>query len=264
MAVKNPAFNGNKAFSPDATAAELQALYDAPSANRAPEKALTYEATIAKSFISFAVLILGAVGGWTITTANPALGMGIVTFAAIGGFVLAMVNIFKKEPVPALILAYALLEGFLLGAISLIFDAQWSGIVAQAVIATIVVVGVTLALFASGKIRASARATKIFLIGIVAYVVFSLVSLIMSMFGATTGQFGLNSVEVFGIPLGLLIGPIVILLAAYSLVLDFDMIQRGVNNKAPAKFAWTGAFSIMVTVVWLYMQILQMLALSRN
>jgi uncharacterized YccA/Bax inhibitor family protein len=56
----------------------------------------------------------------------------------------------------------------------------------------------------------------------------------------------------------------VILLAAYSLVLDFDMIQRGVNNKAPAKFAWTGAFSIMVTVVWLYMQILQMLALSRN
>jgi uncharacterized YccA/Bax inhibitor family protein len=225
---------------------------------------MTYEDTVAKSFISFLVLILGAVAGWVVTTANPALGMGIVTFAAIGGFVLAMVNIFKKEPVPALILAYALLEGFLLGAISLIFDAQWSGIVAQAVIATVVVVGVTLALFASGKVRASARATKIFFIAIIAYLVFSVVSMLMQAFGGTTGMFGLNSVEIFGIPLGLIIGPLVILLGAYSLVLDFDMVQRGVQNKAPAKFAWTGAFSIMVTVVWLYMQILQFLAIARN
>lgn len=264
MAVNNPAFTGNKAFSQNATAEELQALYDAPSANRAPEAALTYEATIAKSFISFVVLILGAVAGWVITTNNPALGMSIVTFAGIGAFILAMVNIFKKEPVPALILGYALLEGFLLGAISLVFDAQWNGIVAQAVIATVVVVGVTLALFASGKVRASARATKIFFIAIVAYLVFSLVSMFMQMFGATQGMFGLNSVEIFGIPLGLIIGPLVILLGAYSLVLDFDMIQRGVANKAPAKFAWTGAFSIMVTVVWLYLQILQFLAIARN
>ncbi len=264
MAVNNPAFTGNKAFSPNATAAELQALYDAPSANRAPEAALTYEATIAKSFISFVVLILGAVAGWMITANNPTFGMGMVSIAAIGGFVLAMVNIFKKEPSPALILAYAALQGVFLGAISLVFDAQWSGIVAQAVVATVVVVGVTLALFASGKIRASARATKIFFIAIIAYVVFSVVSLFMQMFGADLGQFGLNSVEIFGIPLGLIIGPLVILLAAYSLVLDFDMIQRGVQNKAPAKFAWTGAFSIMVTVIWLYLQILQFLAIARD
>jgi uncharacterized YccA/Bax inhibitor family protein len=199
-----------------------------------------------------------------ITSMNPGLGMGMITIAGIGAFVLAMVNIFKKEPVPALILAYAALEGVLLGGISLVFDAQWSGIVAQAVVATIVVVGVTLALFANGKIRASARATKIFFIAIIAYLVFSVVSLLMSAFGATSGTFGLNSVEIFGIPLGLIIGPLVILLAAYSLVLDFDMVQRGVQNKAPAKFAWTGAFSIMVTVVWLYMQILQFLAIARD
>ena len=264
MAVNNPAFTGNKAFSPNATAAELQALYDAPSANRAPERAMTYEDTIAKSFISFMVLIVGAVAGWVITSMNPALGMGMITVAGIGAFVLAMVNIFKKEPVPALILAYAALEGVLLGGISLVFDAQWSGIVAQAVIATFVVVGVTLALFANGKIRASARATKIFFIAIIAYLVFSVVSMLMQAFGATSGTFGLNSVEIFGIPLGLIIGPLVILLAAYSLVLDFDMVQRGVQNKAPAKFAWTGAFSIMVTVVWLYMQILQFLAIARD
>lgn len=264
MAVNNPAFTGNKAFSPNATAEELQALYDAPSANRAPESAMTYEDTVAKSFISFVVLLVGAAAGWILTSMNPAAGAGLMMFAGIGAFVLAMVNIFKKEPTPALILAYAALEGALLGGISLVFDAQWSGIVAQAVIATIVVVGVTLALFATGKVRASARATKIFFIAIISYLIFSVVSMLMQAFGATSGMFGLNSVEIFGIPLGLIIGPLVILLAAYSLVLDFDMIQRGVANKAPAKFAWTGAFSIMVTVVWLYMQILQFLAIARD
>ena len=225
---------------------------------------MTYEDTVAKSFISFLVLLVGAAAGWILTSMNPAAGSGLMIFAGIGAFVLAMVNIFKKEPSPALILAYAALEGALLGGISLVFDAQWSGIVAQAVIATVVVVGVTLALFATGKIRASARATKIFFIAIISYLIFSVVSMLMQAFGATNGTFGLNSVEIFGVPLGLIIGPLVILLAAYSLVLDFDMVQRGVANKAPAKFAWTGAFSIMVTVVWLYMQILQFLAIARD
>ena len=109
MAVNNPAFTGQKAFSPNATAAELQALYDAPSANRAPERAMTYEDTVAKSFISFVVLLVGAAAGWIITSMNPALGSGMIMVAGIGAFVLAMVNIFKKEPVPALILAYAAL-----------------------------------------------------------------------------------------------------------------------------------------------------------
>lgn len=264
MAVNNPAFTNNKAFSKNATPEELQALYDMPSANKVAEAPLTYEATIAKSFISFVVLLIGAAAGWITTTNNPQLGMTMVTIGAIGALILAMVNIFKKEPSPVLILGYALLEGIVLGAISMVFDAQWNGIALQAVIATVVVVGVTLALFATGKIRASARATKIFFIAIIAYVIFSLINFFMTAFGGVQGPFGLNSVEIMGIPLGVIIGPIVILLAAYSLVLDFDMIQQGVNNKVPAKFAWTGAFSIMVTVVWLYLQILQFLALTRD
>ena len=265
MAVNNPAFSQSKAFSNTASAEELQALYDMPSANTVPEPALTYEDTIAKSFIAFLVLLVGAAAGWVMTSTNPEFGMSIVSFAGIGAFVLALVNIFKREPSPALILAYAALIGVFLGGISLVFDSQWSGIAFQAVLATIVVVGTTLALFASGKVRASKRATKIFFIGIIAYLIFSVVNMFMMMFGATKGTFGLNSsVEIFGIPLGLLIGPLVILLGAYSLILDFDMIQRGVINKAPAKFAWTGAFSIMVTVVWLYLQILQFLAIARD
>lgn len=264
MALNNPAFSKNAAFSANPTAEELQALYDAPSANAVKERTLTVEDSVVKSFISFAVLIVGAVIAWNITMTNPALGSTLVTFGAIIGFVLALVNIFKKEPSPVLILAYALVEGVVLGGISSIFDAQWSGIAFQAVLATLLVVGVTLALFISGKIRASRRATKIFMIGMVSYILFAVVNMFLVMFGVVQTPFGINGVEVFGIPLGIIIGIFVVLMAAYSLVLDFDMIQQGVRNGAPAKFAWTGAFSIMMTVVWLYLQILQMLALSRD
>lgn len=264
MALQNPAFSKNAAFSANPTAEELQALYDAPSANAVPERTLTVEDAVVKSFVSFAVLIIGAVIAWNITATNPALGSTIVGIGALVGFVLALVNIFKKEPSPALILAYAFVEGGVLGGISSIFDAQWNGIVFQAVLATLLVVGVTLALFVSGKVRASRRATKIFMIGMISYIAFSLVNMFLVMFGVIQTPFGINGVEVFGIPLGIVIGIFVVLMAAYSLVLDFDMIQQGVNNKAPAKFAWTGAFSILMTVVWLYLQILQMLALSRD
>jgi uncharacterized YccA/Bax inhibitor family protein len=138
--------------------------------------------------------------------------------------------------------------------------------VLQAVIATLVVVGVTLALFASGKIRASKKATKVFLIALIGYAVFSLVNVGIMIFGGAGGNpWGLRgSVEIFGIPLGVVLGVFVVLLAAYSLVLDFDFIQKGVQNKAPRKYGWTGAFGIMVTVIWLYLELLRMLAIARD
>ena len=177
---------------------------------------------------------------------------------------LALVNIFKKEPSPALILAYAAAQGVFLGGISLMFETQWSGIVAQAVIGTLAVVGVTLALFASGKIRASKRATKVFLIAMVGYLVFSFINLILMWTGVNNDPWGLLGASICGIPLGLIIGVLVILMAAYSLVLDFDMIQQGVRNRAPKKYGWTGAFGIMVTVIWLYLEILRFLAIARD
>ena len=74
----------------------------------------------------------------------------------------------------------------------------------------------------------------------------------------------MRSQEIFGIPLGLLIGVLVVIMAAYSLVLDFDFIQKGVNNRAPRKYGWTGAFGIMVTVIWLYLELLRMFAIIRD
>ncbi|MET0590517.1 MAG: Bax inhibitor-1/YccA family protein, partial [Naasia sp.] len=144
----------------------------------------------------------------------------------------------------------------------------WGGVVMQAVIATLVTVGVVLALFASDKVRASAKMTKIFLVAIVAYGVFSLINLGMILFGAeaASGAFGLNSQPIPGtnIPIGLAIGAFAVLLAAYSLVLDFDFVKRGVETGAPRKFGWQAGFGIMVTVIWLYVEFLRIFALTRE
>ena len=255
---KSPAFQSDRAAASRATlsATELQDLYNAPAATAVETDRMTIEDTIAKTAISFLVLLVGAAVGWFV----PVLALP----AAIAGFVLALVNIFKKNPSPPLILAYAGVEGIFVGAISGILEAVYPGIVVQAVLATLVVVGVTLALFASGKIRASAKATKVFLIAMIGYAVFSLVNFGLMIFGATDNAWGLRSVEVFGIPLGLILGVLVVLLAAYSLVLDFDTIQRGVRAGAPRRYGWTGAFGIMITVVWLYLELLRMFAIARD
>lgn len=270
MAGSNPAFTRSPAFSAqaggvavaqDISAQQLDEIYNRSSAP-AEGETMTVENTIVKTVISFILLLAGAAIGWITAPAVPLLWIG----AAIVAFVLALVNIFKKEPSAPLILAYAAAEGVFIGGISAFYEAIWPGVVVQAVIATLVVVGVTLALFASGKIRASAKATKVFLIAMVGYLVFSLVNIGIMIFGGAGGNpWGLRgSVEIFGIPLGVILGVFVVILAAYSLVLDFDFIQRGVNNKAPAKYGWTGAFGIMVTVVWLYLELLRMFAIARN
>ena len=99
----------------------------------------------------------------------------------------------------------------------------------------------------------------------VGYLVYSLLNVILMWTGVVGTGFGLNSqVEIMGIPLGLIIGVLVVIMGAYSLVLDFDGIQQGVRNGAPRQYGWMGAFGIMVTVVWLYVEILRIIAIARG
>jgi uncharacterized YccA/Bax inhibitor family protein len=264
MATSNPAFSQSPAFqnksaAENLSAEKLQEMYESPTATSADTDRMTVEDTIVKTAISFAILLVGAVIGWVV----PALWIP----AAIVGLVLAFVNIFKnrKKPSPALTLAYAGVQGIFIGGISVFYETAWSGVVLQAVIGTIVVVGVTLALFASGKIRASAKATKIFFIAMIGYLLFSFINVILIWTGANSDPWGLSgSVKIFGIPLGLVIGVLVVIMCAYSLVLDFDAIQQGVKNRAPRVFGWAGAFGIMVTVIWLYLELLRIFAIARN
>lgn len=275
MALDNPVLAHTKEFSetrPTTSAEELRRRYEEPAALDAPGEQLggagvlpprtvpagermSYDGVVGSTAALFGVLLVGALAGWFF----PALTMpGLLV-----GLVLGLVNSFKRSPSPALILIYGAAEGLFLGGVSAAFEAFYGGIVVQAVLATLCVFVATLVLFATGVVRASARATKILMIAMGGYLLFSLVNLGVMVFGGASGNpWGLNgSVEIFGIPLGVLIGVLAVLMAAYSLVLDFDYIAQGVRNGAPKRFAWQAAFGLVVTLVWLYVEFLRLFAI---
>lgn len=257
-----------------AATAQLEGAFVAPSAGARETDRMTVEDSVMKTVGLFAILLVTAVVGWVwslggisaMTATSPNMLPWVI--GGLVGFVLSMVVIFtsRKKVRPALIMAYAAAEGLFIGGISAFFEFLWPGIVIQATLATVAVVGVTLALFASGKVRASKKATKIFLIAMIGYAVFSLLNVVLMLFGVFPADqmFGMYSATIAGIPLGLIIGVLVVIMAAYSLVLDFDQIQQGVRNGAPRVYGWLGAFGIMVTVVWLYVEILRMIAIVRG
>ena len=181
------------------------------------------------------------------------------------GLVLGLVNAFKREPSPALIMAYAVAQGLFLGGISAVFGAMYEGIVLQAVVATFAVFAVSLGLFASGKVRVTGKFTRFLLIGMLGYLAFSLVNVVLMLTGVSTDPWGLRTgVEIFGIPLGLLVGVVAVFLAAMSLIMDFDSIKRGVEAGVPGRYAWAAAFGLAVTLIWLYLELLRLLAILRS
>jgi uncharacterized YccA/Bax inhibitor family protein len=236
------------------TPEQLQYMYDRPSADTVDTDRMSYEDTIVKTLLAFGVLVVGAVAGWNLPPIVWIVG-------ALVGFVLALVNTFKKKPSPALVLLYAFFEGLFVGGISGYYNSAFDGIVTQAVFGTLGVFAVTLLLFSSGKVRATPKLTRFFLVAMVGYMAFSLVNLVLMWTGVTQTAFGLLGVTVFGIPLGVLIGIFVVLMAAYSLILDFDQIKTGIQRGAPKIYAWTAAFGLIVTLVWLYLEILRILAI---
>jgi uncharacterized YccA/Bax inhibitor family protein len=265
----NPAF-GKNAFAPapppaptaeqqqTMTAEQLQELYSRASAGPVETERMSYDDVIMKTGLTLGVVAIGAVIGWF----NPILGI----VGALVGIVLAFVNIFKRTPSAPLVIAYAAFQGLAVGAISYFVEIGFRqpGIVLQALTGTALVFVVTLLLFRSGKVRESKRATKVFMIAGIAYVAFSLVNLVVMVTGVNQDPWGLRSAEIFGIPLGLLIGPIVILMAAYSLVMDFTDIKRGVDAGAPRNYAWRAVFGLVLTIVWLYLEILRFLSILRQ
>ena len=269
MAMSNPAFSAKSFASPAAAAGrmnttvqpglsaeQLQEIYNRPAGGASDTERMTYENTILKTVITLAFVVAGAAVGFVV----PALAIPF----AIVGFVLALVNIFKKQPSPALVIAFAVAQGIFVGGLSRIVEATAPGIIFQALVGTAIVFGVTLALFASGKVRASKRATKIFMIAGISYAIFSLFNVVTQLTGLNNDPWGLASADVFGIPLGLIIGPIAILMGAYSLVLDFTSVKQGVDSGAPSRWGWKAAFGITLTIIWLYIEILRLISILRG
>lgn len=251
--MSSPILAKNKIFS----SSPNQATYGAPlSPIGQSASPMTMESTIVKTATLFGTLLVTALVGWLF----PIIALPAVVIALVIG----LVNAFKKEPSVPLIVFYALFEGAAIGGISNIMEKLYSGVVIQAVLATLVTVGVVLALFASGKIRASKRATKVFFVAIVSYMAFSIVNLLLSFAGVISSPFGLYGQTIAGIPIGILIGALAILIASYSLVLDFTFIQNGVNNKAASKYEWLAGYGILVSVVWIYIEFLRIFGLARR
>jgi uncharacterized YccA/Bax inhibitor family protein len=235
---------------------QLQQMYNQPAAGPADTGRMTFDDVIVKTAACLGVLLVGAA-----VTLFVSMGLAslLMIVGALGGFVLALVNTFKKQPSPALILAYAGLEGLFLGGLTRVLDTMYPGVGLQAVLGTLSVFTVTLLLFKSGKVRATPKAMKFFMIAMLGYALFSVVNLVMMVTGLTTEPFGLRS----GI-IGVVIGVLAIGLAAFSLVMDFTSIEAGVRSGAPPRFSWTAAFGLTVTLVWLYVEIIRLLAILRG
>ncbi len=241
---------------------QLQDMYNRPAAGPADAGRMTFDDVIMKTAACLGAVIAGA--AVTLVVAQGLASM-LMIVGALGGFVLALVNTFKKQPSPALILAYAALEGLFLGGLTRILDGMFPGVGLQAVIGTLSVFAVTLVLFKSGKVRATPKAMRFFMIAMIGYAVFALVNMVMMWTGAVDSPFGLRtSFEIMGIPLGVFIGLLAIGLAAFSLIMDFTSIEAGVRAGAPQRFSWTAAFGLTVTLVWLYVEIIRLLAILRG
>ena len=208
---------------------------------------LTMNDVMVKTGINLGLVAVGAAVAWH---APVLLLLGMV-----GGLVLGLVNSFKKKVSPVLVMTYALMEGLLLGGLSAVVDMRYPGVAIQAVLATLVVAGTTLALFANGKLRATPKLNKIFMIGAIGYMAYGLISIL----GAGIFGSSLNSFSIGGIPLGLVVGLFAVALATYSLLLDFTTTSEAVEAGLPERESWRLAFGLTASLVWLYVEILRVL-----
>ena len=262
MESRNPVFNNSKAFSrkgyatfdeaPTATAGQLEDMYAAPPATGVDTGRMTIDDVVVKTGLMFAVLLPLAAAAYFLN--NPILTFG----GAIAGLVLGLMVSFKQSTNPALILSYAAAEGLFVGGISRLFEERWPGIVATAVVATMCVFAVTLVAYTSGKVRATPKFKRTVLIAMGGYLVFCLVNLVVILFGGG-GDFGLRS-GWFGVAISL----VAIGLAAAMLILDFDFAEQGVKNGLPERYSWLAAFGLVVTLVWLYVEMLRLIAILRG
>ena len=170
---------------------------------------------------------------------------------------LSMFIIFKRKISPPLIIAYAVVEGIFLGAITGVFNQWYPGIAAQAIVGTMGVFGGMLIVYKTGAIRVTPRFTKMLIGGIIGVAVLMLFNLVMGLFGVDVG---LRS----GGTLAIVFSIVCIALAAFSFLLDFDSIDKAIKEGAPANTSWYFAFGLMVTLVWLYLEILRLLSYMRN
>jgi uncharacterized YccA/Bax inhibitor family protein len=232
--------------------------YAAPSPYAATTKQyMTMDDVVVKTGLTFLVTVLAAAATWFVVPDSVAVALLIP--ALLVGLVLGLVIAFKQIANPAATLAYAAVEGVLVGAISEFYAENFGGnIITQAVIGTFGVFFGMLVVYKTGAIRVTPKLTRWVVGALFGVLALVLVNLVASFF--IDGGLGLRD----GGPLAIVFSLVVIGVAAFSLLLDFDMADEAIRRGAPAKFAWYIAFGLLVTVVWLYFEILRLLSYFRD
>jgi len=219
---------------------------------------MTIDGTVNKTVILLTLIIASSAFSWWALYNMPAIVFPLMIGGAIGGLIVAIVLAFKKTLAPTLAPIYAVLEGLFLGSISAIYEGRFNGIVLSAIILTL---GIFVSLLAVYKMRII-KVTENFKLMVVAatmgIAVFYLVAFVLSMFHVQVALIHSNGT------IGIVFSLVVIAIAAMNLVLDFDFIEKGAEQRVPKYMEWYGAFGLMVTLVWLYLEILRLLSKLRS
>lgn len=235
----NPIFNEN-------TYSNVQYIGDT--------QAMTVNGTINKTVMLLFVLTIAALISWTM----PQTFVGLIMPMAIIALVIAFIIIFKKTTAPLLAPIYAFLEGLILGTITIMFEKSYPGIAFQAVGGTIAVFAIMLAIYRMQLIKVTQKFKMIIVGATFGVLLIYLVSFIMSFFGN-----GLSVIHA-PTPLGIVFSIIVCGIAAFNFLIDFDNIEQGAAAGSPRYMEWFSAFGLMVTLIWLYLEILRLLAKLRS
>ena len=244
----NPMFRGN-AFQPDATFGETDST-----------QRMTLAGAVNKTGILLVLCLVSAGYVWNqfFQSSEPPAVNGLMMLGLLGGLAMAIVTIFKRQWAGLTAPAYALLQGLALGGISAMFELQYPGIVIQAVGLTFGTLAMLLLAYKTGLIKPTENFRLMIVAATGGIALLYLVSFVMGFFGSSVGF--IHSNGLFGIGFSLF----VVAIAALNLVLDFDFIEAGAEQGAPKYMEWYGAFSLMVTLVWLYLEILRLLAKLRS
>ena len=230
----------------------LEETYSAPSASSLQTGRMTMEDVVVKTASLFAILLVVGAYAW-----NANLGGGALLLGFIGGFALSMVNTFSKKVRPALVIAYAAFQGLFLGTITSFFEAAYPGIASQAVLATLCAFGGMLFAYRSGRIRVTPKFQRVMFGALIGYLGLAVVSIVASFMGTPGGLYGVSG-------LGLILAAGGVVLASLFIVMDLDQIDRSIKAGVPQVESWRAAFGLMVTLVWLYLEILRLISILRG
>jgi len=224
---------------------------------------MTIDTVVQKTAMTLGLTVLVAAATWVLTAdprANPeSIGTLMMLWmgGAFAGLGLALVISFKKSISPGLVLAYAAVEGVFVGAMSKYFEAQWPGIVMAAVLGTFAAAAGTLAAYKFFNIQVSDKFRKFVVAAMFGFVGLMLLDFVLSLFGSAVGFFG------FGM-LGLAMSVVGLVIGVFMLILDFDFVERGVAAGLPEVESWRAAFGLTVTIIWIYIQLLRIMAILRG